>query len=811
MKRAARKNRGQLVIIAALLIAVLTLSLAASIHELSLRQQELSYSPVQELVLGVSGDFERALNHALNVASHAYNSTGQKKSAADAEGTTFLAYWTRSVLTAYSNTGLTVNVTSSSFNFIWYSNDVTAEEADGKASSYCSSSFSLDAPSYGFQGYIGQSQKDVRLFIETVDVTNSSRTSLKFNVTESSGGSQDLPIPNLTQQNLFINRSSAEGLPRDSWPGADITSLTYLGNGEYNVTFTPSVNTDTKGVILSVVTPQEGIMVKACYERPPIATVTLQSMETDSPAPTLNKGRIQFGDRNYSLPITMVASNGTYILRYFPDPGYTFVNWGVVNGDATISDSFLNNTLVEIYHNSTIAAVYRSTVNPAATVGLSSRALDGSSSNFGSITFNSTAYTLANTTGYVPFGDYAIQFDPPAGMYFVRWESDGVIPFSSSDNPTTLRVSGSGNLVAVYSSNLEPPSSITVALQSREESGASANLGSIQLGSQTYSPLPNSTSVMLGSYLLDYSPAGNYVFVRWEVTSVDIVLDNAGSKMTQASVNGNETITAVYRSSSVQPIYTVALRSRALDGSSQNLGRIVFGSGSYTLPNATNVQLADYALAYSSYNATFIFLQWESTGSVLPWNSSDSSTLVTVLGNGTITAVYGPAPFNGEGDALYVDNNNELNTNGDLSDKWWKGGYGAKLSANFSSANQEIDSASDPLPMFYVASVIRVTTYVELSQGQNAKNVVLTVGFSYNGWFYQLGSGTFPVASQTVGIYTLDINAFNEGNWTSQYGSGVIPAGSVFYLRVNVFFDRSPYGTMFLRYGKDFPSQIQFL
>lgn len=794
-------------IIAALLIAVLTFSLAASIHEIISQQQELSYTPVQELVLGVTGDFERALNYACSVASQIYNTTRQFDVSAST-GAAFMANWAQSVITAYSNTGLDVTVTSQAFNFNWGSES-------GQATSQCSASFTLDAPSYGFQGYIGQSQKTVSLSIEplTIDVTNSSRTSLKFNIRESSGGSQDLPIPNLTKQSLFIKASSAPGLPRQSWPNANVVSLAYLGNGEYNVTFTPRININSLGVIVAVITPQEGIMVEAAFEQPLIATTTLQSRETNSPNPTANNGIIQFGDYSYSLPNSVGSSFGTYILRYFPDTDYTFVNWEVTVGNATIDNPSSNPTLVEISGNTTIVAIYRSTINPIVTVGLSSRALDGSSVNLGAIVFNSVPHSLNDSVSGLSLGDYGIEFVPPSGMYFWSWEASGSnILVDSAANPTTLRAVDDGSLVAVYSST--PPSiTVSVVLQSREEDGVSVNLGSIQLGSQSYSKLPGSPSVLIGSYLLDYSPVDDYTFVRWEVPSGDIVLGDDSSQVTQANVNGTGTITAVYRSSSVVPTYSVRLDSRALDNSSQHLGNITLGSTRYyTLPaQVQNMQLNSYVLSYSCYNATFIFLQWDSGGSVFPWNSSDSSTQITINGNGTITAVYGPAPFNGGGDALYVDNNNELNTNGQLSDKWLKGGNGAKLSANFSSSNQEIDSYSDPLPTFYVASVIKVITYVELSQGQNAKSVTLTVGFNYNGWSYELGTAVFPVASQTVGIYELNINVFNEGNWTSEYGPGVIPAGSTFFLQVSVFFDRTPYGTMFLRYGKDFPTRIQFL
>ena len=75
MKRLKNNDRGQFVIIAALLIAVLTFSMAYSIHQINLQRQELAYSPVQELVLGITSDLERALNTACNASSLAFNAS----------------------------------------------------------------------------------------------------------------------------------------------------------------------------------------------------------------------------------------------------------------------------------------------------------------------------------------------------------------------------------------------------------------------------------------------------------------------------------------------------------------------------------------------------------------------------------------------------------------------------------------------------------------------------------------------------------------------------------------------------------------
>jgi hypothetical protein len=591
MKRPAKNTQGQFVIIAALLIAVLTLSLAVSVHQINLQRQQLSYKPVQELVLGISGDFERALSYAANVASNAYNTTQHLESSAIAVGSGFLANWTRSVLTAYANTGLNVSIIpqSADFNFYWDQlND----------SSYATACYSLDADAYGFGGWIGRSQKTIlfMLYPQTIDISNPKSTTLGFSLTQTTGPEEATPISNLMSNNLFI-QAHAIG---PAWIGTNVTALTYLGGGNYSVTFTPRINTNTLGVILTVSTPDEGILVEAKnYE--PLATTTLQSQQIDSLQPT-NLGAIQFGDSNYPLSANVTSQAGTYLIRYFSDSGYTFINW-TTTANAEVSSPTLNPALVTINGNNTITAFYAPTTSP-------------------------------------------------------------------------------------------PP------------------------------PPPNGT-------------------------------------------------------------ITVGLSSQAWDGSSQNLGNITFGSNNYLLPNTTAAQLQDYALVYSLYNSTYVFLNWTVQGNVLPWNSTDSSTTVTVGGDGNITAFYGPAPFPGSGTPLYLDRQ-QPRVPVLVSYENPNGGH---IPVSSNSPHVELNvTTPEPTTSIYVASTITVYAYLEPRPPTSVKDVTLELGFTYpanNGQYYVLGRGNYTVNSQN--LYTLTINVLN-GQWTPQYGTGIIPVNSIIRLSVAVDF-----------------------
>jgi len=817
MKTVARSKRGQFVIIAALLIAVLTFSLVLSIHQINLQQQELAYNPVQELVLGITSDLERALNTACNASSSTFNATrylmndGQAKNVAINTGTGFMANWTRSILTAYANAGLNITMMQNSpiFDFKW-------DQLTG--TTYASAYFSLDAASYGFQGYIGHSQKTVVFSIDpsTINNANPSSTTLHISLTESTG-SNSTPIPNLTIPNINVKRSSAPGLLPMQWPTSSVTQLTYLGNGEYSLTFTPRMNVNTLGVMITVTTPNEGIMVEAMNPNQPLVTTTLQSQDVNALNAT-NVGTIQFGDSNYTLNNTVTSQPGTYLINYFPlNTNCVFINW-TVNGYAIVTNPNSILTSVSVQGNNTITAFYTYSVIPQADVNLSSRDLnDPLLVNDGITVFNNVDYSLPNSTGPLALGNYNISYVPLDGEYFQFWETQGSItPYNSSANPTLLNVAGNGNLTAVYASSPPPVNMVSVTLQSAEATGLNLNLGNITLGTDTYK-LPATLTVSTGSYLLAYLPVNGYVFMNWGTTE-NILLVDASSQTTQVTINGSGSITATYSACKV------GLYSEAWDGSSQNLGNITLGSNVYILPPngvvLNSVLRNDYPLAFTlPYNSTYVFLNWTCQGNIIPWNSTDITTTVTVTGDGDITAFYGPSQFAGAGGTLYVDfgsrpNTGSMRTANQLSDKWLHGGPGDKIPSPASSPKQELDSNSTALPTNYVVTVIKATAYVDLSQGINPKDVTLEVGFYYGGQYYKLGASTFTVSNQAVGVYVLNIDALDSwgDNWTQlPYGKGVIPAGSIFTMKVSVTFLTSPYGRFFLCYGSTYPSNISFL
>ena len=80
----------------------------------------------------------------------------------------------------------------------------------------------------------------------------------------------------------------------------------------------------------------------------------------------------------------------------------------------------------------------------------------------------------------------------------------------------------------------------------------------------------------------------------------------------------------------------------------------------------------------------------------------------------------------------------------------------------------------------------------------------MELGFKYNGTYYRLGSATYENAYQ--GVYLLQINIL-DGQFPGH--TGIIPKGSTIILTITVYFYKQPWGTFFVFYGPDQPTNVQ--
>jgi len=557
MKSLRSDNKGQFVIIVALLIAALTLSLVISVQQLSSQRQELTYKPVDELVLGVTSDLERALTYALSNASQEYYQTGIL-GAAQKAGNTSLLRWQRSVLAAYPQLGLNLKFNEpASFTFHW--ND----PFDNSGYSHADlSNYELNVGAYGLMGWTGHSEKYVRLVIYSLSYVNESYSTVNFQILQSvNPGTGEVPIPNLTAGDIMVWAKVTESATLEGTPYGP----QYLGGGNYSLIFKNPLDSHPLGVTLVVSTPQDRILVSASVGSS--VQVVLQSQRINSNSTTPDPHiRIRLGQFDYALPSTITDWQRLqpYLCCLSISSNYVFINW-TTTGDISVANPYRNETNVMPYGNGTITVFYDvlQSTSSAYNLTVTSR-LDTSSTNTnaGSITFDSVPYSLLQLPPFIlATPNHAITYSLNSSMQtqgytFARWETSTnlIVVGDSYSNSTTITLFGNGTMTAVYQQR-------SIVLDSYEYNGTTAHLGNIQFGNFTYGiehPLPailvpSNVTVANGPYNLTYAPSSsNYTFLWWNITG-DIILTGGNTSSTTVRVEGNGSITAVYRVGGASP------------------------------------------------------------------------------------------------------------------------------------------------------------------------------------------------------------------------------------------------------------------
>lgn len=245
-------NKGQFVIIAALLIATLTLATAFSIHEINVHRQSIAYRPVDEFLLGTTSDMNRALTYGLKTfTTYLENNTADQN--ATQHALEFMGQWNKSILMAYSSYGLRLNAPfGSSFESTW-----NGSVSENPGYSLARLTYDFDVDSYGFIGWAGITYKYVQL-----QILNAYRNRLDFQITQSIiGQTNAMPVsslPNNPNSAMFkiFNYTSQSLITSEP-------SLNYIGNGGYYATFTPALNLTSRDFRLDIATPEDGIWVSA--------------------------------------------------------------------------------------------------------------------------------------------------------------------------------------------------------------------------------------------------------------------------------------------------------------------------------------------------------------------------------------------------------------------------------------------------------------------------------------------------------------------------------------------------------------------
>ena len=349
MSRLIKEKRGQFVIIAALLIAALTLATAISIHEININRQSITYRPVDELLLGTTSDMNRALTVAL--ANYTDGIANNKTSIVEANYTAyrtasqFMTTWKESVLTAYSSYGIRINHDMTPRFEIGPWNESTPWWSNSTFS-FAYIPYGLDVDSYGFKGWIGATEKYVQLqiFSATVETNlTTGSTNLRFQLMQSVvNGNYSTPIPDLpSSPDNATFRIGAYNVTSQSFNATSPSNLTYLGGGNYSVTFNQAIDPIHNGVRLDLATPEDKIWISAFnYNYDPYSSNTTTQLSNS----TVTLGRsvtdsVTVTGRGVGYPVP----TGTVTFQFSTDGGSNWTAFGAVktlSGGSATSDSY---------------------------------------------------------------------------------------------------------------------------------------------------------------------------------------------------------------------------------------------------------------------------------------------------------------------------------------------------------------------------------------------------------------------------------------------------------------------------------------
>jgi hypothetical protein len=440
-------EKGQFMIIGALIIAVFMFALVLAISQLNVQRQMFSYEPVDEVVLAISSDFERLLQSALSRASQSYLANRDlvlARSLFDDQ----IQRWLLVVSEAYSGYGVNITLMSE-----WGSTyaDLVLDWSEDRGVSYAYTTFGMDVEIYGFRGLALTSSVSVRLDILEAKMSFTSgggRVAVKFRVNESIGGGRGL-APSIKDLKVM-----AEGGVIDEGS----VRLSYLGQGIYLVEF--NVSGFVVREIVLVVTTERGIVVVA---KKGLCVVELRSDDVSTPAED-NEGNFTINGTVFSIPSNMSVFPGQVLNVSFEVVNKTFLGFSV-SGPLNITEQHDFWAMIRVLDKGygKIVALYTSYLPPAMCyVNVSSQEIHGESSNKGVVevievngTPNGTKYNLSETGPVVlafPYNSTVLMcYYPECGYVFKYWFLSGGLTCNDTSSQTiTVRILGNGTLTALY-------------------------------------------------------------------------------------------------------------------------------------------------------------------------------------------------------------------------------------------------------------------------------------------------------------------------------------------------------------------------
>lgn len=337
-------KRGQFVILASVIIVAFMFSLVLSVSQISTSRLEVSYDPIDEVVLTIASDFERCLARSLSIATQKfyekYVETGDPDKAkryAEEIGKNFINNWLRATIESYNGLGINIVLTpenSSGVDYVdWM---INCEGVNGVSAVY--TTFNIDIEAYGLRNLAMTLQRIVHLDIDTsaseIKLADAGiNVVITFRIWEESEGRRF--IIGLTPSNLKLLADNED-------INYEVKCFEYMGRGTYRAQF--SLENLLAEKITLITTINDGTRVAASMG---LCSLILRSdnlatMEIDDEGVFI----IQNNGRTLSPPYVLPLLPGQSLTISFTPPEGEFLGFsssgGPINVEAFGSSAIVN-------------------------------------------------------------------------------------------------------------------------------------------------------------------------------------------------------------------------------------------------------------------------------------------------------------------------------------------------------------------------------------------------------------------------------------------------------------------------------------
>jgi len=267
------KKRGQMIVIAALLMAILLVSLLPITYMATTHYRFMRYKSVKEITANIASEFRRGLEAILATSTHIYNKTFYLEPGRIVAKKLFNR-WVMTLLKAYSGVGIQVNVSSGDI-LLQPAKDgypeIRIEEGEimkcfwyfPRAISAIYATMSLNLTEYGLYGWNISRLVLLNLTINTDQMRiDYSKDMGWFNMTLLKEYQE--PVNDLAEGTLIV-RYYDENV--NNWKIADIINITYRGAGDYTIFFKYPHDDNRYKHLEVMIVDTRGIMVEATTYR----------------------------------------------------------------------------------------------------------------------------------------------------------------------------------------------------------------------------------------------------------------------------------------------------------------------------------------------------------------------------------------------------------------------------------------------------------------------------------------------------------------------------------------------------------------